>query len=318
MPNGPLPRRTESTERYSREVTNRRSLFTDHTSYWENSEQVLYRCVCEAGAAAGLSLETLGDRAANGASTPSLQLRRRLWRIKRRRWRTGCLLAARRGALIFSIVLPERLWNVSIGAGLLGFLHDKLKGVLGNAFTLQREQAPLVFAAVWLVYFVAAGIWRIWDRGEADCLHARKEYDVLSAPMSVFGFLTLAGFEFGFMLMLRPRDELVTPALFAAAGAFVLGLMAAGLVKMYESSDVIFDRNWPKWILFYWLVLFPFAPWISGAMGIKLFVALIFLQFSLIWLLWLLGWSKGQRGFHNAIASWVHARPVFDGEAPGR
>jgi hypothetical protein len=131
--------------------------------------------------------------------------------------------------------------------------------ITGRAFTPREAWALLVFAAVWLFYFVEAAIWRWWDRSEADRLFAREPYEALSPPLCIFGFALLAGAELGLMLMVTPAVMVGVAAGCAIIGGLVLALPDLGL-DFHLSFRAA--KKAARWALFYWLVLFLFTSWI--------------------------------------------------------
>jgi hypothetical protein len=174
---GQLPPRVRS-----RTVDNRGSRISDHTVYWQNTEQFVADLAARLGTAVGFPVV---------ASRRDFRVIR-AW-SRRRRWRVGMLKAARTviaAATILAIGLASASGNLpELGmevrqaiASVVGLLPGPLGGWLAWLVPPQGADLAVGLAGVTATglvgYVVAARVWDAWCRRETSRMFARKATDL--------------------------------------------------------------------------------------------------------------------------------------------
>jgi hypothetical protein len=210
VPNGPLLDDFAPKDLLSYEVTNAKSLLTDHTNYWKNKDDFLPRVANALLTTAGLRSRPRGSECA-----------------RRRRWRVGWRVAARWALTLAAASLAYR-WLVSkptFFAHLAGAFPD-------SSFPLSilhRHPTRLVLsiaAALWAAAaLLVMSFWRLWDGKEIDAALSARDYRPFDWRFVIFLVLLIACLYDAFWnvagvpgLVLLTITFAVAGAVFAAAG----------------------------------------------------------------------------------------------------
>jgi len=274
VPNGPL-RETKDDVFTSVEIDNRRSVVSDHTSYWDNRDQFVLGLLREIDHVTGTALVTTGD------FTPA--------EIERsRRRRVAALSAARLVAIAgFPLLgyglrdllsgfgagllkamaanpLTETIAKAIAGAGALlvaplvalGKLNPEAVASLGHA----TVSAAILVLIIWIWYtFCSALAWATWDRQHFDRLRRPHRNEALleqyGAALFVLGvasvpaLLGIATIVFPQLPNDLPRN--VFDLVVLAYPLAFLGLMLALFVVLLWSVLLVLIMPF-RWLLSYY------------------------------------------------------------------
>jgi hypothetical protein len=171
VPNGPMV----PPAKYQREVCNRSSMLTDHTTYWKNMDEfvsLLYEEIAQSRTYDAIPDLRLGEKRLKQVA------RRRRWRVAFGRfiWWAGATGV---------VVAIARRWLGWLGFASWAWIRER--GLLSNVFGLQATLAPRpsvdwmavgLLAAVLLTYSAARWLWASWNERkmkEALGLPAKKD-----------------------------------------------------------------------------------------------------------------------------------------------
>lgn len=195
VPNGPL-RETSHDDRFtSIEVVNRRSMVSDHTSYWENHDQFVLGLVREIDHVAGTNLVRAGDFTREEIDRSR---RRRVAALSAARLATFAglpilgyglrdLLSGFGAGLLAAMAanpLTETISKAIAGAGALlvaplvalGTLDAETVASLGQA----TVSAAILVLIIWIWYtFCSALSWATWDRQHFERLRRPRQDEAL-------------------------------------------------------------------------------------------------------------------------------------------
>lgn len=214
-------------------VENRRSALTDHTTYFDNLDELVGSLVGElvrwAGGAAAPEAE-----ASSAASVFQLQVAAAVERARpRRARRVGALAAVRLLALAASLAL---LLSGGLPFGGIPRLspaaEERLLALVGGVAEATTLNLALGLVAIWGVYAVAFALWRWWERQDLDAYFAGAPYARWPAAKIWFFFLPALVLE----LAVLQAAGVLTPWGVAVA-ALMAALMSAAAVKLILDTE---------------------------------------------------------------------------------
>lgn len=144
----------------SKRVHNRASIYTDHTTYWENVDDFVGRVIHELTKLSELRSSIDQEKLKEATADATLQ----------REWRVGWLQF---GRAVLSVLFVGVAWRSP----------EFLSPLLSRPFPLGAVPASLVAGiagsavAIQLEYLLLRGAWRAWDATDANRLFAREPYE---------------------------------------------------------------------------------------------------------------------------------------------
>lgn len=218
------------------EVSNERSFFGDHTSYWKNPDDFVAKIAWLIGHKVGVPLDRIDP-----SDVPRL-----VQAARRRRWRTAWLAAVRACVIVGAFfVVGARIPQAPINANAAGrpllqlhqsatsFVAETVSAVTPDLVLRRTGHAPAAFADSGAAFGVASRLirlfllaigylliawrWSAWDAAEVARLFARADVRVLETQFVMFLFvcaavleliaLTAAGWTTA--LVAAPRETLI-------------------------------------------------------------------------------------------------------------
>jgi hypothetical protein len=204
----------------SRRVHNRASVYTDHTTYWDNADDFVGKVILEltklSELRSSIGFETLKETAADA----TLQ----------REWRVGWLHG---GRTLLNVLFVGVAWQsvqcltprLSQSLPSAGVPLSWVAGIVGSVIAIQLE------------YLLLRGAWRWWDATDAKRLFAREAYED-RCPAFLF-FTTIMGATIGLAgsaaALTWTRDALGNVLLWGLGGG-IAGLIVGLLGPLLRST----------------------------------------------------------------------------------
>lgn len=219
----------------SREVYNQANMFTDHSTYWQNSDEFITEVVRAISDFSGLNLTNLTyDDAETISRAKELRARRVKWMSVSRI--VAMVLSVLILVLFYFRIVPS-LVNDATVEGIIWFLNqiESLKGVLtyipGEWLDiLIRTITLLCIPLLW--YLITKWVWNQWDGFETGLFFRRKVgkgslFSSLFLTVMIVGILAIVG-------ILYP-DQIEGPVTVAKAflGFFLSSAMPAYLASIF-------------------------------------------------------------------------------------
>jgi hypothetical protein len=238
VPNGPLfdPGSDDETALESVSVRNRGSVVSDHTTYWNNSDEFV-SWVARAIARVGqVSLERTSFRDKSTLDQAPRQ------RAKRVRWLQGARwLFAAVALLVFVLRRPDLAvlgtWLRQRAIAVVDLVWSSaaawVKGIVApvNGATDEALGTLALTGATWLAYRLSGLAWEGWNRWEIRTFFRRGLYNPRSVPFLGFVAWTSATVALGVAVAVDPFWRLLAEwgTAWSAAALLLAGLAVAGL-----------------------------------------------------------------------------------------